>query len=58
MVEDLGPAQCPKCRLRVSFSTDSNGSTIERCECGYKAFVLVRLAAALGVGPAAVPVPA
>lgn len=27
------------------YGTDSNGSAVERCECGYRAFVPVRIVA-------------
>jgi hypothetical protein len=58
LVEDLGPAQCPRCQLRVNFSTDSNGYAIERCECGYSGYVHVRMAVAIPVVPPAIPLPA
>ena len=55
LVPDMGPAQCPRCRERVSFTTDSNGCAIERCDCGHKAYVNVRIVAAVGVGTAPLP---
>lgn len=44
MVQDPGPAQCPRCRARVDFATDSNGCAIEKCDCGYSAYINVRVA--------------
>ena len=49
LVEDLGPAQCPRCRHRVDFVTDLNGYAMEQCDCGYSAYISVRVAAASSV---------
>lgn len=54
LVEGVGPARCPRCRERLGFGTDSNGCAVERCDCGYRAFVNVRIVP----GPTPQPLPA
>jgi hypothetical protein len=42
-VAGVAPGRCPRCQGRLGFGTDSNGAAVERCDCGYRAFVRVRI---------------
>jgi hypothetical protein len=54
LVSAGGPPKCGACGGRLTFGTDTQGRTMEQCDCGYRAYVSLRggTAGASGASPA------
>jgi DNA-directed RNA polymerase subunit RPC12/RpoP len=50
LVSAGGPPKCAACGARLTFSTDTQGRTMEQCGCGYRAYMSLRTGSALPLG--------
>jgi hypothetical protein len=55
LVSAGGPPRCAACGGRLTFGTDTQGRTMEQCDCGYRGYVSLRTGIAAPIIPSPAP---